>query len=506
MSMEHNEVRLQQGYFSHPPDFDSILRDVLRQWWVILLAAAAAALLAGAVLQATYVPRYRSSLTFAVSRSGVGSNVASESLTAANALAETFSTVVESDILKTRVCRQLGLEELDATISVSIVSSTNLMVVTVRAATPLLAYEVVQAVMDVATELCGELTKNVSISVLQAASIPTSAYNTQNVQRTMLYAGAGGGAAVLLLFALLSYLNGSAKSEADFRRKIDARLLATIPHEKKHKTAFRRSRRVYSLFMENPTLSFGYVEACHMMGTRVRREMDRRQAHVLMVSSVAENEGKSTVAANLAMAMVQEGRRVVLMDCDFRKPAQFKVLDLPRDKVERYDLGGALLSGKPVRATMMGMEHNLPVVFNTRSRRQLLNNETVQALRQLIRGTRERADYVIVDTSPMGLVAESMRIAQLADAVLLVVEQGEVDTRLVNDTIDRIRENGTDVLGCVFNNVHTGFFGRVTSYGSYSSYGYGRYGQGSYGKYGQYGSYDQSRKGKASEEDRGEEV
>ncbi len=478
------------GGFGERIDLDSILRDVLRQWWVILMAVAAAALLAGAAVRFTYTPQYTTTATFVVSKSGIGSNTISESLTAASTLSDTFSTVVESDILESRVCRTLGLDSLDGEISVSTVSSTNLMTMTVKTSSPRLAYEIIQAVMDTAVELCGELSDNIVIQVLQEPSIPTSASNPLNTRSPMLRAGAAAFVVMVLLFAALSYLRSSVKSERDFRRRVNARLLASIPHERKYKTLLARLRhKHYSLFIENPTLSFSYVEACRMMGTRTRRELDRMGGHVLMVTSVSENEGKSTLAANLAMALVQEGRRVVLVDCDFRKPAQYKILELPKGTEEQCDLGAALRQRGTVHIMSMGMEKNLPVVFSTVAHKHLLTREVVQALDMTIKALQKSADYVILDTSPMGLVAESARIAGLADASLLVVEQDVVETRILNDAIDQLNDSGAKVLGCVFNNVHTGLFTRVSTYGSYYGYGHS-YGYGHYG----YGHYDKSEK------------
>ncbi len=482
-------------------DLDSILRDVIRQWWVILMAAVAAALIAGSVTRLTYTPQYTTTATFVVSKSGVSSNTVSDSLSAASALAETFSTVVDSEILETRVCRALGLDSLDGEISISVVSSTSLMTMTVKTSSPRLAYEMIQAAMDTAEDLCREVTENISIQVLQEPSIPSRASNPLNVRSPMLSAGAAGLVLMVLLFGALSYFRNTVKSERDMRRKVDARLLASIPHERKYKTLSARiHRKRHSLFLENPTLSFGYVEACRMMGTRVRRELERKGGRVLMVSSVSENEGKSTVAANLAMALVQEGRSVVLVDCDFRKPAQYKILGLPKEDEKKYDLGTILKERGTVRVLSMGMEKNLPVVFSTVTHKRLLTREVTEALKTTVEELKKLADYVILDTSPMGLVAESAQIAAMADASLLVVEQDVVEVRYLNDAIDQLNESGARVLGCVFNNVHTGFFGRASTYGSY--YGYGRsYGYGHYG----YGRYGQASRGDGKAKTNGRE-
>lgn len=334
--MEMDENKKQSGSFLDSLDMDSILRDLCRQWWVILIAAAAAALIAGTYAKLSYKPQYTATATFVISKSGVSSNTVSDSLSAASALAETFTTVVDSEILESRVCSALGLSSLDGEISVSVVESTSLMTLTINTSSPWLAYEMIQATMD-----------------------------------------------------------------------------------------------------------------------------------------------------------------AVLVDCDFRKPAQYKILNLPKEKEAENDLGSALKTRGTIHVTPSGMKKNLPVIFSTVSHKRLLNRETTESLEAIIGALLQTADYVILDTSPMGLVAESTQVAALADACLLVVEQDVVDARLINDALDQLGDTGAKVLGCVFNDVHTGFFAKAGTYGSYygygRSYGYGRYGYGRYGHYA-YGHYDADKK------------
>ena len=72
------------------------------------------------------------------------------------------------------------------------------------------------------------------------------------------------------------------------------------------------------------------MESLKRIASRVRGRLDRRGGKVLLVTSVAENEGKSTLAANLALALSEEQNRVLLLDCDFRQPALYKIFELPQ--------------------------------------------------------------------------------------------------------------------------------------------------------------------------------
>ncbi|MCD8022699.1 MAG: Wzz/FepE/Etk N-terminal domain-containing protein [Lachnospiraceae bacterium] len=193
-------------------ELDSIIRDVLRQWWVILITAVAFALIAGTYLKVTYVPKYTTSVTFLVSSSGVSSNTVSDNLTAASALTDNFTTIADSDILSSRVARALGLSSLDAEISVSTVSSTNLMTLTVTASTSRMAYMVIESVMEVASELCAELSDNIAIKVLQEPSVPMSKSNPLSLRSTMIRAALVGAALMIVVFAAFSYFRDGSRA------------------------------------------------------------------------------------------------------------------------------------------------------------------------------------------------------------------------------------------------------------------------------------------------------
>ena len=83
------------------------------------------------------------------------------------------------------------------------------------------------------------------------------------------------------------------------------------------------------MLITNPARSFLYVESLKRIASRVRGRLDRKGGKVLLVTSVAENEGKSTLAANLALALAEEQNRVLLLDCDFRQPALHKIFEIP---------------------------------------------------------------------------------------------------------------------------------------------------------------------------------
>jgi capsular exopolysaccharide synthesis family protein len=226
------------------------------------------------------------------------------------------------------------------------------------------------------------------------------------------------------------------------------------------------------MLIRNPLRSFRYVEGSKLAASRVRIHMDKHHAKVLLVTSVMENEGKSTVAANLALAIGQE-KKVMLIDCDFKKPAQYKIFDAEPEKITNF-VDVLEHSTGMERLIQSSKSDGLFLILNAtaaRSTDAILENGNLE---RIIQFCKEKMDYVIVDTSPMALVSDAEELAQFADASLLVVREDMVLAKDINDAIDALNNTKGKVLGCIFNDASQVSVGGHYGYGSH--YGYGRYG------------------------------
>ena len=101
-----------------------------------------------------------------------------------------------------------------------------------------------------------------------------------------------------------------------------------------------------ALLITNPTISFGYLEAFQKLSFRIHSEMKSKNQKVLLVTSIGENEGKSTVASNIALALAQNGSNVVLADLDLRRPAIYKIFDIKADDKDGFWKEEISLSGQ----------------------------------------------------------------------------------------------------------------------------------------------------------------
>ena len=452
-------------------DLISMLKDIGREWITILLLSIAAALFADIWICATYQPEYKTSTTFVVTAKGMNSNIY-QNLTSTKDLAQQFTEILGSNVLKKKVAQDIGVNSLDVETSVDLVPETNLITLSVKAKTAAESYRVLRSVMENYNTVSDYAIKNVIIETIQQPSVAMSPSNPLNEKRMVLKVFLIAAGCLIVLVAVISYIRDTIKNPGEVSSKLDTRLLGTIAYEKKSKSlSMNRKKGYLSMLISNPLRSFAYVESSKMAASRVRSYMDKEQAKVLLVTSVMENEGKSTVAANLALSLAQEGNRVMLMDCDFRKPAQFKIFDV-RDN-EETDLGDVLINHKSAdRIIRNWNDSNLYMILNKTSSNSIETLLKSTTLKQIIAFCRERMDYVVVDTSPLALVADTEELAQMTDASVLVVRQDTVLAKDINDAIDILNNTRGKVIGCILNGTAS------QSTGGNSHYRYG----GHYGK------------------------
>ena len=213
-------------------NYYSIILDVLHNWWVILIGAAAVAMLANMYGKEQYNTTYTTSATFVVSSKDAYSNVYSN-LSSAQNLASTFSNILNSRIMEKKLCEDLGLDRLDATASASVIDETNLLVLKVTASTPELAYRIIRSIMNNYTTVSSAVLGNSMMEVLQEPDVPMSPDTFLDVRTSTKKAFLYAGLVFILIFAGLSYLNDTVKSEKELAAKLDAKALGAIYFEKK---------------------------------------------------------------------------------------------------------------------------------------------------------------------------------------------------------------------------------------------------------------------------------
>lgn len=464
-----------------PLDIYSILRALIKDWWMILTAGLIGAMIAYMMVGSAYTPSYTSNMTFIVSAKGSSNNIAD--LSAANEMAETFSEVLNSRLLKKKVQQELNLGYLPGQISTKVVEGTNLMSLSVSAPSPEHAFKIMKSVLNNYSEITDHVLSNVVLEVLEAPQVPMAASNPISANDMMKKYALIGMALMVLLLALIDYLKDDIKNEKEVELKLDTKLFGTIYHEVKNKSLRSRIRKLRKgILITDPTSSFMFVENYKKLRTKLMYKTKRDSAKTILITSVLENEGKSTVAANIALALAQKSKKVVLIDGDLRRPAIYKILE---HKPEKNQEVGEFLNGSLSGEKIIHYDQKTGLYLLVGSKHYSNSTEMISGERmgRLIKSVQKVADYVVIDSPPTSLMADAEILAEYADASLLVVRQNMATARNINDTIDVLENGSSELLGCIYNDVKSGLFAgkrihKRYGYGGYGRYGYGRYGYG----------------------------
>lgn len=463
-------------------DLHSMIRALLKDWWMILTAGMVGVFCAYLVAGTAYTPVYTSSMTFIVSSKGSTSNLSN--LSAANGMAETFSEVLNSRLLKKKVQLELGLDYMPGTIETTVVEGTNLMTLKVSAPSPEHSFKIMKSVLNNYSEITDYVLSNVVLDVLEAPEVPKAPSNPISAKDMMKKYALVGMLLMAGVLALIDYLKDNVKNEREVEKKLDTPLFATIYHENKNKTwksKLRKSKK--GLLVTDPTNSFMFVETYKKIRTKLMYKSGAQNSKVILVTSVMENEGKSTVAVNLALTLAQKSDRVLLVDGDMRRPASYKILQKTLDKGQEI---GEYLNGNIPLNNILQRDKDSGLLMLIGSRNYSNSTEMVSGstMRRLMSAAREMADYVVIDSPPTSLMADAEVLAEYADVSLLVVRQGMAKARDINDTIDMLESGGSELIGCIYNDVKTGIFTGKKVWGDYGYGGYRKYGRGyGYGKY-----------------------
>lgn len=217
--------------------------------------------------------------------------------------------------------------------------------------------------------------------------------------------------------------------------------------------------------------SFAYVEAYKTLRTNMNFIFRNNKYKKLVVTSSIPGEGKSSVSINLARVLAENGTRVILIDCDMRKPMLHKYL-----RAQRFRTRGlsTVLSGisslEDSVATFSDLQFDLmtagPIPPNPT---ELLASEEMEHLLDLLA---DQYDYVICDTPPVSVVTDAAILSQYNAGVILVVRQKYATFKQAKKAKQNLENVHADILGCVLNQYDVSKNVKETKQSSYYYYNY----------------------------------
>ncbi|WP_327504974.1 polysaccharide biosynthesis tyrosine autokinase [Arenibaculum sp.] len=234
----------------------------------------------------------------------------------------------------------------------------------------------------------------------------------------------------------------------------------------------RRAARQPEDYVLNKPLS-SYCEALRTIRTAIHFSNVDDPPKVVMVTSSVPREGKSTFCTSLARVAALSGARVLLIDCDLRRPRIGKMLGADKTGNVADLLTGACTPENAVQIDPGSGLHYLVARSDTPNPQDLLGSHQME---KLVRSLREVYDLIVLDTPPIMAVSDAAMLAKLSDASLFVVRWADTPREVVLGALKQLDTFGARVSGVVLSQVN------VTKH---AKYGYGDYGY-YYGRYKEY--------------------
>jgi tyrosine-protein kinase Etk/Wzc len=214
----------------------------------------------------------------------------------------------------------------------------------------------------------------------------------------------------LIAIILMEYLNDTVRNRKDLEKLTRIPVLGIIGHSEKP------SRLVVS-----PTSKSVIAEAFRSLRSNLQYVARGKDKKVILVTSTISGEGKTFCASNLAYVLALSGKRTLLMEIDLRKPLAENDFGVKNDIGLTNYLIGKATREQIIKPTDFEFLHILPAGAVPPNPSEMLMDERMEGL---MRELQADYDYILMDSSPVGLVADAFELIKFADLVLFVVRQG----------------------------------------------------------------------------------
>lgn len=227
--------------------------------------------------------------------------------------------------------------------------------------------------------------------------------------------------------------------------------------------------------------SFFTREAYKTLRTNVNFSLaDKDGCKTILVTSAMQGEGKTLTALNLAISLGQTDSKVIIIDCDLRRPKVARMLNIKAP----MGLSNLLMAPDNMDVAILKDSHGVDVIAAgdiPPNPSELLASVRMQ---KLLDELKTRYDYIILDSPPINVVIDAVVLSPQCDGVLFVVKAEQSERGAVIHAVEQLKYAKANLLGFAFNGVT-----------SESGVGYGKYRYKQYGRYGRYGHYGYKKYG-----------
>ena len=472
-----------------------LIRLFLDKIWLIILITVLGGLTGFSISKFLLPVKYASHVNFYVqSYTDIKDDYSQNDISKSKQLIETYIVLLGQDdyvmdIISDDLCREFDRKTLENCFpmdengikpsalreSLSLTSVTDTSAITAVATTKNaeVSAEILQSLKDNANVIVEHA---VGVGSITAAGKPTLSYNpvSPNNFKNGFLGAAAGFMLIILIILLIDFFDNTVKSSEELSKRYEKAILGEIQVFGHSEKSRKNSTEQVNLMSESTP--FYVKENYKSMRTNVLFALSTCEKKIFAVSSANPNEGKSTTAINLAMALADGEQKVLLIDCDLRKSVVHRAFNASNTVGLSSVLSKMNYLDEAIQHTeneYLDLITSGPIPPNPS---ELLGSEQMKIL---LKTLSENYDIIIADAPPIGMVADILNLSDSIAGMLFVVRYGVTTTNDIDEMMNRMNLANMNLLGFVLNEVQTGKhdgyykYGKYGKYGKYSKYEYG---------------------------------
>jgi capsular exopolysaccharide synthesis family protein len=302
-----------------------------------------------------------------------------------------------------------------------------------------------------------EQSQDLKIWVTKKADLPgaPSAPNTRKALLQGLMIGLIGG---ILLAFFIEYLDNTVKSEQEIEERYELTVLGAVEELSEKKSS------IETYIQENPLSPL--AESYRLIRSSLLFSTPDHPPQTLLITSMMQQEGKTTTTGNLAHILAQNNNKVLIIDCDMRRPRQHSLFGI----TNMYGLSNYLSGNTDEKHSLIQNTPNeaismIPAGPVPPNPAELLISKKMALI---LEKAQQQFDFILLDSPPVQQVTDSLMLGQLVAGTIVVVRAGTTTHEMLHNGIKKLRDNHVHILGVVLNRMKKAHMNK--GYSGYYSY------------------------------------
>lgn len=376
-------------------------------------------------------------------------------------LVSTYSELIKSQKVLREVVADTGIniteEQLKKEISIESVSSTSLINISVEDKIPENSSKIANEIANVFTKKVAEIYNINNVQIVNQAEIPQGPSNINHKKDIVIF-GLIGLLVSITYIIIANMFDTTIKSSEELDDVFGLPILASIPMYGKKAQKGNDKELIVDKDPKSPI-----SEVFRTLRANIQFMNTKQKSKVVLVTSTVEGEGKSWIAANLAVTFAQAGKLTLVIDADMRKGRQYDIFNIKaKPGISNY-LSGIIDENKEknedeindienyIQETQIKNLYVIPSGDTPPNPSELLLSHK---MRDVIKQLKEQCDVIIVDGTQCDLIADSLVLARLADTTIITTAYKQTKKENLRKVIEKIINVGGKNIGFVLNKVH----------------------------------------------------